>query len=118
MKSVTSKLKTTLGATVASAALAVGGIAVAAPQAHAATMLGGLNLHAYCRVVASGGNPTSWVWIQNPRNVYQWRCSYINGGGLQTVGMNLNHACTWTYGSPSYARYLNYYDPYSWRCYR
>jgi hypothetical protein len=111
-------LKATVGATVASAALTLGGMAVAAPQAHAATTLGGLNLAAFCRYVTSGGNVTSWVWIQNPQNVYQWRCSYLDSKGLQTKGMDLNFACRWSYGPGSYAGYLNFNNPYSWRCYR
>lgn len=104
---------------VAAAALTLGGLSVTAPQAQAAT-LGGLNLDRYCR--ATTPNMGSWVWIQNPPNVYKWRCSYrwYNAGipYTYTVGMDMNRACRWTYGGNAYAGYLNYNDPYSWRCYR
>jgi hypothetical protein len=45
-------------------------------------------------------------------NVYGWKCFT----GLYDLGISVNAACRYTYGSSSSAYYLNYWDPYSWRC--
>lgn len=120
METAKDKMKKALLTTFAAGALAVGGLAAAAPPAHAATTLGGLNLDAYCR--ATTPNFGSWVWIQSPANVYQWRCSYrwYNAGNpwTYTIGFDMNRACRWTYGGNAYAGFTNYSNPYSWRCYR
>lgn len=45
-------------------------------------------------------------------NVYGWKCFT----GLYDLGISVNAACRYTYGASSSAYYLNYWDPYSWRC--
>lgn len=45
-------------------------------------------------------------------NVYGWKCST----GLYDLNISVNAACRYTYGAASSAYYLNYWDPYSWRC--
>jgi hypothetical protein len=45
-------------------------------------------------------------------NVYGWKCFT----GMYYLGISINEACRYTYGTYSSAYYLNYWDPYSWRC--
>jgi hypothetical protein len=60
-----------------------------------------------CNIQAPG---TSVVLRSN--NVYGWKCFT----GLYDLGLSVDQACKWTYGSGSSAYYLSYSNPYSWRC--
>lgn len=71
--------------------------------------IGGLDLDTWCKHLGYGG-----VSLDGS-TAYDWKC-YISGG--PHVGMDLNAACQWTYNNPTaFSRVLNFYDPYSWRCY-
>jgi hypothetical protein len=50
--------------------------------------------------------------VLRANNVYGWKCFT----GLYDLGISVNTACRYTYGATSSAYYLNYWDPYSWRC--
>ena len=50
--------------------------------------------------------------VLRSNNVYGWKCFT----GLYDLGISVDAACRYTYGSSSSAYYLNYWDPYSWRC--
>jgi hypothetical protein len=50
--------------------------------------------------------------VLRAHNVYGWKCFT----GFYDLLISVNAACRYTYGSGSSAYYLNYSDPYSWRC--
>ena len=106
-------IKRSVGSGLTAIALALGASVVAAMPAHASTMLGGVNVDRACAWQhGTGADLVAW-------NVYGWRCIYH--GAYITVnwgGVNLNQECASEYGSTAYARYLDYNNPYSWRCYR
>jgi hypothetical protein len=86
------------------AAVASGAVAVTTP----AFAGGGLDLQAYgCDLQAPG---TSIVLRSN--NVYGWKCFT----GLYDLWINVDTACRARYGNASSAYYLDYYNPYTWRC--
>jgi hypothetical protein len=60
-----------------------------------------------CNIQAPGTNV-----VLTANNAYGWKCST----GLYDLGLSVNQACKWTYGSGSSAYYLSYSNPYSWRC--
>ena len=93
-----------------SLALVLGGLAVSAPTASAATQLGGLNLNAYC----SAKYGTYALNYEN--NPWYWVCKRTTSN-LQTT-INMTAACRWQYGSGAYAVLLDSRNPYSWKCYR
>jgi hypothetical protein len=101
--------------TLAAAALAFAAVSLSTAPAHASTMLGGVSVAAACTNQLIGN---AAVVVAN--NVYGWRCRY-NGGVISVTyswGPDLNRQCAVQYGSGAYSGYLNYNDPYSWRCYR
>jgi hypothetical protein len=80
-------------------------LGIAAP---ASASVRGLNLQVSgCNYQAPG---TTLVLRAN--NVYGWKC-YT---GLYDLSISIDAACRYTYGSGSSAYYLNFWDPYSWRC--
>jgi hypothetical protein len=107
------KIKKSVRSGVAAIALALGVGGVATAPAHASAMLGGVNVTRACTIQhLTGADLVAW-------NVYGWRCIYH--GAYITVnwgGVNLNQECASEYGSGAYAGYLDYNNPYSWRCYR
>ena len=90
-----------------------GATALAAP-AHAATNLGGVSVWNAC--VYQNGTPSYVVLVQN--NVMGWRCQYHGGWNAVYMGVNLTQECRRVHGSSAYAAYLDYNNPYSWRCWR
>lgn len=50
--------------------------------------------------------------VLGAHNVYGRKCFT----GLYDLGISVNAACRYTYGTASSAYYLNYWDPYSWCC--
>jgi hypothetical protein len=69
---------------------------------------GGMDLQRYgCDIQAPG----TWVVLRS-NNVYGWRC-YT---GLYDLGIDVNQVCRAEYGSGSSAYYLDFYNPYTWRC--
>ena len=80
------------------------------------TLLGGLNLGAYCRNLGyygvSGGHAQGVTLVDN--TVAGWRCTT----GFQLVGINMTNACQWQYNNgAAESAYLNWSDPYSWYCF-
>lgn len=95
--------------------LVAAGIGTAtAPSGSAATALGGIDISGACADQWPG---TVARLVSN--NVYGWRCRVYYSVGWRDFGVDLNRACRTQYGrSNAYAKYGNYNDPYSWRCYR
>ena len=89
--------------------------------AQAATQLGGVSVVGACINQLFIAPPSARaVLIAN--NVSGWRCQYV-GAGIPPVtyiwyNIDLNRECVVEFGSGAYARYFNFNDPYSWRCYR
>jgi hypothetical protein len=93
------------------AGLAIAVIAAAASLGianPASASVRGLNLQVSgCNYQAPGTN-----LVLTAHDVYGWMCST----GLYDLPISVNEACRYTYGSGSSAYYLNFWDPYSWRC--
>jgi hypothetical protein len=89
--------------------MAAEAFAVAGSAAPASAAARGLNLAVSgCNFQAPGTN-----LVLRANTVYGWKCST----GLYDLGIDMNMACRYTYGSGSSAYYLNYYwDRNSWRC--
>jgi hypothetical protein len=88
--------------------MAASAVAVAGLTAPASAAVRGLNLQVSgCNFQAPG---TTLVLRSN--TVYGWKCFT----GLYDLGIDMNLACRYTYGSASSAYYLNYWDRNSWRC--
>jgi hypothetical protein len=69
---------------------------------------GGVDLQRYgCDVQAPG----TWVVLRS-NNVYGWRCF----NGIYDQSIDVNFACRVAYGNASSAYFLNFWNPYSWRC--
>jgi hypothetical protein len=109
------RIRRTAAAAVTAGALALGGGVLSASEAHASTMLGGVSVANGC-IYQLIGNAA--VVVAN--NVYGWRCAY-HGAVINVTyswGPSLNQECAREYGSGAFAGYLDYNNPYSWRCYR
>jgi hypothetical protein len=110
--------KLATAAAVCALALA-GAIGVSAP-ARAATMLGGVSVAGACsNQLYIAPSATRAVLVTN--NVSGWRCQYVGAVITWTwcsYNIDLNRQCAVQYGAGAYARYSNFYDPYSWRCWR
>jgi hypothetical protein len=88
--------------------MAASSIGIAGLAEPASAAVRGLNLQVSgCDFQAPG---TTLVLRAN--NVYGWKCFT----GLYDLGIDINMACRYTYGSSSSAYYLNYWDRNSWRC--
>jgi hypothetical protein len=59
---------------------------------------------------------TSLVLTAN--NVYGWKCRAYTSAGWADLSIDVNRECRREYGSRAYAGYLDYNNPYSWRCFR
>lgn len=93
-------------ASLAIAVIAAGvGVGIATP---ASAAVRGLNL----QVSGCDSQAPGTTIVLRANNVYGWKCST----GLYDLGISVNAACRYTYGANSSAYYLNYWDPYSWRC--
>jgi hypothetical protein len=80
-------------------------IAIASP---ASASVRGVNLQtAGCNIQSPGSTV-----VLTANNAYGWKCS----NGLYNLSLSVDQACKYTYGGSSSAYYLNYSDPYSWRC--
>lgn len=107
------KLGRIASSAIATATVAAGLTLGVTTQAHAAE-LGGVSVQGACNNQYPG---TTAVVVAN--NVYGWRCrTYWSGGQVDYSGIDLSRQCRAQYGSGASANYLNYNDPYSWRCYR
>jgi hypothetical protein len=82
--------------------------------AQAATNLGGVSVEAACD--NQRGAATTARLMRH--DVHGWFCALYIGGGVHYYDVNLSQECRRVHGSSAYAAYLNYNDPYSWRCYR
>jgi hypothetical protein len=91
--------------------LALGGALttlVAAPASAAR----GVDITGWCQAAFG----SAWHGVVVANNVDGWRCQYgQDPGGRRYVDMSA--ACWRTYGASSGAYYLDYGNPYSWRCY-
>lgn len=110
-------IKRKVATAIATCGLALAGITTASvPAAHAATYLGGVSVLGACENQIF----TNGVALIND-TVTGWRCEY-NGAVLHVIfywyNINLNEQCADQYGTGAYARYTNYYNPYSWGCYQ
>jgi hypothetical protein len=85
----------------------------AAPAAHAETMLGGVDVNAWCKSFV-GATELSGIRY-DPSNAYSWRCTYLD---LSWRDVDMNAACDLQYGGGAYSRPLNKHDARSWRCFR
>lgn len=77
-------------------------------------ILGGVSIDRACYY--QNGPGYSVVLVSN--NVTGWRCRYHGGWNFVDMSVNLNQECRREYGNGAYATYLNFYNPYSWRCAR
>ncbi|HXA61949.1 MAG TPA: hypothetical protein VNW94_22605 [Streptosporangiaceae bacterium] len=69
---------------------------------------GGVDLQSYgCDLQAPG----TWVVLRS-YNAYGWRCF----NGIYDQFISVNDACRAEYGNGSSSYYLDYWNPYSWRC--
>lgn len=85
---------------------------VAAP-ASAATNLGGLSVAQAC---AHQRGTSETVLVEN--NATGWRCHYFGGWNYINQSVNLSAECARVHGAGAYAAYLDYNNPYSWRCFK
>jgi hypothetical protein len=116
------KLRIRLATAVAAFGLALAGFfAASAPAVDAATYLGGVSVAGACSnqlwIAPSAVRTEIIAW-----NVTGWRCGYLTSMGWvwwwTGYNINLNQQCAYQYGPGAYAAYTNYYNPYSWGCYR
>lgn len=103
------RIKMTLAAIV----IGLGVLGFQAPV-QAATNLGGVSVEAACDN-QRGTASTARVVVNN---VHGWRCALFLGGTTGYYSVDISRECRRVHGSSAYAAYLNYNDPYSWRCYR
>jgi hypothetical protein len=100
--------------------LALGGAVGVGAPAHAASMLGGVSVVGACsNQLWIAPSATRAVLVAN--NTSGWRCQYVGATFTWTwygYNIDLNRQCVVQYGAGAYAKYLNFYDPYSWRCWR
>ncbi|ANZ40544.1 hypothetical protein BBK82_35600 [Lentzea guizhouensis] len=96
-------------------ALGLGALAlpVAAGQASAATVIGGVDIAQQCRVQFS--SPLE-LRLLDPHNAYAWRCYSPSSGNFYSV--DLNDACARQWAGGAFAIVLDTGNPYSWRCAR
>lgn len=86
-------------------------IAATAVPAHAATVIGGINITQQCRVQYGA----SWsAIVLDAGNPYSWRCTW---SGYQ-YGVNLDAGCVNQYGGGAFSILLDPHNAYSWRCAR
>ncbi len=119
------KLRMKLATVAATCGFALAGVStVGAPAADAATYLGGVSIAGACSdqlMIAPSATRTEIVaW-----NVTGWRCGYQTASGYVwwwdgavRYNINLNRECVREHGAGAWAGYTNYYNPYSWGCYR
>jgi hypothetical protein len=78
---------------------------VAAPPASAAVR--GVDMNLACDVQAPG----TYLVLRN-NTVYGWKCAT----GIYDLGISVDRACRYQYGSGSSAYYTSYDNPNSWLC--
>ena len=107
------KVKFFIVALTATAATVLGFAAPA--QAAAKRVVGSVSVQQACR---NQFTRTDAVTVNN--TVYGWRCRFYgtNGNPIYISGIDLNKQCRVQYGSTATAGFLDYNNPYSWRCYR
>lgn len=101
------------------ATMAVVGLSVLGFQApaQAATNLGGVSMDAACDY--QRGSTTYPVLMKiTGNNVYDWRCRLNLGGSSSYWKIDVTKECRRVHGNSAYSKYLDYNNPYSWRCFR
>lgn len=89
--------------------------AVLARPASAATRLGGISVQSAC----DHQYGTGLVAELYGKTVLNWYCTFKSGKYIMgRNSVDLSRECRRVYGSYTYAAYTNYYNPYSWGCYR
>lgn len=110
MKTTKNTRRRVLG-TAATAALIVGGLGLSAGAAQAATYKGGVSMQWACEKQYPAQGRTARVLDQH--NAYSWNCVSQFG---HRGGININKACTDTYGPGAYAQLRDRRNPYTWYC--
>ena len=90
--------------------------------AAAATRLAGVSVQSACNYQITDRYTTAQVLIK-PTTVYSWRCVGIAFLSRPELGngafqVDLSRECRRVWGSTAYASYTNFFNPYSWGCYR
>ena len=91
-----------------------------AKPAAAATKLSGISVQSACDHQYSSTAGTTLTATLGGKTVLNWYCVWKLTGRyiISTLGVDLNKECRRIYGSSAYAKYTDYYNPYSWGCYR
>jgi len=85
---------------------------MATPNAQAATDRGGLSVAQACYY------QYGWDDTTHGNTAVSWRCIFRGSNGAILYSVDLNKECVREYGAGAVAKYLDYNNPYSWRCYR
>jgi hypothetical protein len=89
-------------------------VAIAQPVS-AASRISGINIQSACDNQYGRGTTAELYG----KTVINWNCRYTVGGHIMSrLNVDLNRECRRIYGRSAYAAYTNYYNPYSWGCYR
>lgn len=108
------RIRNRIATGLASLIIGAGLTLIPSAPAHATTTLGGVSVQGACDVQFPGTTAVVYIY-----NVSGWRCkTYWSGGPVYFSGIDLSRQCRAQYGAGAYAGYLDYNNPYSWRCYR
>jgi hypothetical protein len=77
-----------------------------------AAIVSGVSMEAACD--NQRGTATYATLVAN--NAVGWRCRLNLGGTSSYWHIDVNQECRRVHGGSAWATYLNYNDPYSWRC--
>ncbi|CDQ42260.1 hypothetical protein BN1047_00110 [Mycolicibacterium neoaurum] len=78
-------------------------------------MLGGINVNVACTYQYKV--PGYGTILRSQNNVYGWRCGSSVWSASDVRGVDMARECRRVFGN-AYADFLNFKDPYSWRCFR
>lgn len=94
--------------------LVISSIYLAAP-AVAATRVSGISVQSACNHQYGSGTTAELFG----KTAINWDCLYMSGRYVMgRLSVDLSRECRRIYGSSAYAAYTNYWNPYSWGCYR
>jgi hypothetical protein len=106
-------MKYALAAGVAALTVTTGLLSLAAPEAAAATRLGGVDMQRACDTQYTGFGLRAVVTDQH--NAFSWRCTAPWG---YSAGIDINRECVTQYGAGASSGLGSTSDPYSWYCQR
>lgn len=108
-------IKEKIGTAAIAVLLGIGSTVAVSTPAEAATILSGVSMKDACKDQWIA--PTGVALISN--SVMGWCCILTDSaGGQHYMGIDVKRECQRVHGGAAYAGYLNFNDPYSWRCYR